>query len=406
MNKMQIIYFSTALSDAIYNKIVEQCNTFKPTFSGVGFDRNVAVGLAEFAEVQGVSFYPIPSYPKYSQIVQKEDSFSKGKFNCFVPQMTDLPIIKEFSYYFNTKKYIKRKMTAGEDSVVVISGLYRSFLRPAKYLKKRYNIKVCAIVPDLPELMISYRKDYSKVRQILNKIDVKKSQEYRDCVDGFIFLSKYMDEPVNKNHKPYIVVDGLTDIASFPNIVPHEKEEEKIVLYAGKVSSTFGVDKLVKAFQEAEKSNVYKLYICGDGDYADQLRRIADADSSIVYLGSVPHSKVLELEEEASLLVDPRPSDMEIVKMSFPSKIIEYMASGTPVLTTNLPCFSEEYRNYQFRIDDESIEGMKNALEMVCSLSTSELNEKGTSAKEFILQNKTMPKQCERIMNFLADLRK
>lgn len=42
--KLHIYYFSTALSDEIYDGIVRESKRFKPTFSGVGFDRNVAFG--------------------------------------------------------------------------------------------------------------------------------------------------------------------------------------------------------------------------------------------------------------------------------------------------------------------------------------------------------------------------
>lgn len=402
MKEMQIYYFSTALSDDIYNSIVKDCNSFKPTFSGVGFDRNVAVGLSNYADVQGVSLYPIPSWPKYKRLLKESEQFQIGNFKCFIPSMIDLPVLKEFSYYLRTKRFIEKHMNESKNTIIVISGLYRSLLRPAQYLKKKYGLKVCAIVPDLPELMITYRKDYSKLRRFLNKLDVKKSQRYRACVDGFIFLSKYMDEQVNQKEKPVVIVDGLTDIASFPN--RDDTETKNFVLYAGKVSSTFGVDKLVEAFLQSNLCDSVQLYICGDGDYAGELKKIVAENSSIHYFGSVPHHKVLQMEVQASLLVDPRPSNMEIVKMSFPSKIIEYMASGTPVLTTNLPCFSEEYREYQYRIDDESVDGIKIALENVFSLSDLERNTKGKNAKQFIMENKTMEKQCETIMTFLKQI--
>lgn len=399
---MKIFYFSTALSDEIYNEIVKNSKVFKPTFSGVGFDRNVAIGLSNYAEVKGISFYPIPSYPKYNKIIQKKNKFSKKNFDCIVPEIFNLPIIKEFSYYYQVLNYVKKNYSFKEENIIIVSGLYRCLLRPARYLKRKYKLKVYAIVPDLPELMITYRKDYSSFRKFLNEIDVKKSQKYRDCVDGFIFLSKYMNIPVNKLNKPVIVVDGLTDIASFPEI--YNKRKEKIILYAGKVSSTFGVDKLVNAFIKANLDNNIKLFICGDGDYSHDLEQIAKKNSSIEYLGILSHKEVLELEVQASLLVDPRPSDMEIVKMSFPSKIIEYMASGTPVLTTNLPCFSDEYRKYQFRIDDESIEGIAKALTKIFKISPNELKKRGEEAKKFIIENKTMQKQCEKIIEFISRL--
>lgn len=402
MKEIQIYYFSTALSDEIYNSIVNECNSFKPTFSGVGFDRNVAVGLSNYADVQGVSLYPIPSWPKYKRLFRKTERFQIENFKCFVPSIIDLPVLKEFSYYFRVKRFIEGHMDEKRNVIIVISGLYRSLLRPAQYLKKKYGLKICAIVPDLPELMITYRKDYSKLRRFLNKFDVKKTQRYRACVDGFIFLSKYMDERVNQGKKPVVIVDGLTDIASFPD--RDDMEAKKIVLYAGKVSSTFGVDKLVEAFLQSNLCDSVQLYVCGDGDYADELKKIASENTCIHYFGSFPHYKVLQMEVQASLLVDPRPSNMEFVKMSFPSKIIEYMASGTPVLTTNLPCFSEEYKKFQYRIDDESVEGIKKALEHVFSLSDFERNIKGKNAKKFIMDNKTMEKQCEIIMTFLKQI--
>ena len=54
-------------------------------------------------------------------------------------------------------------------------------------------------------------------------------------------------------------------------------------------------------------------------------------------MGCVTNDEIVRLQCEATLLVNPRPSDKEFCKYSFPSKTIEYMASGTPVLMTKLP---------------------------------------------------------------------
>ena len=268
-------------------------------------------------------------------------------------------------------------------------------------MKKKYDIKVCAIVPDIPEFMITYRKDYSPIRRWLNSIDVSNSERYRNCIDGYVFLSRFMDEMINKYHKPYVVVDGICDIAVFPQ--KNNKTDEKFVLYAGKISSMFGVDMLVDAFLGLDRED-YKLVLCGDGDYADKLREIANKNDNIQFLGSIPHKRVLELEINADLLVDPRPSDVQLVKMSFPSKIIEYMASGTPVLTTNLPCFDDVYRKYQYRIEDESVEGIQKALNEVLGIEKTERRILGKSAKEFIYQNKTISKQCKIIFNLIDEV--
>lgn len=399
--KWNVFYFSTALSDEIYLEIEKNCKSFKPTFSGVGFDRNVGIGLSEYVNVGGVSLAPIPSYPKYSRLMNKKSKFSIGTFYVTVPSLLALPLLKEFCYLRGVKQYIKKAYDPNKANVVVISGLYRSLLRPAKYMRKKYGLKVCAIVPDLPELMTAYRKDYSLIRKFLNRLDVKNSEKYRECIDGFVFLSRFMDDAVNTKKKPAVIVDGLCNIDVFPK--GHKNDAQRFILYAGKISSKFGVDKLVQAFL-ASNIETHKLVLCGDGDYADELHKIAEENDRIQFLGVVPHERVLELEVEADLLVDPRPSDMEIVKMSFPSKIIEYMASGTPVLTTNLPCFSDDYRTFQYRIENDTISGIKCSLEDIFTLDDNARASLGSASKKFIYENKTLSKQCKKILELINEV--
>ena len=400
---MNIIYLSTALSDEVYNEIVSKCRRFKPTFSGVGFDRNVAMGLSEMASVTGVSLYPIPSYPRFIHLKQPTRSFMQETFNCLVPWMLSLPIIKEYCYAYNAYREMTRRKKAGETFVILVSGLYRSLLRPALWMKSKYGFKVIAVVPDLPEQMILYRKDYSKVRSVLNKIDLFFSRKYRRGVDGFVELSPYMNPYANVDNKPFVIMDGLCDLKLLDEVEAKQEVEGKYIMYAGKVSVTFGVDKLVAAFLSAGLQD-YSLVICGDGDYAPELKQIAEKNPRVAFVGAVPHDAVVAMEKGATLLVEPRPSDTLIAKMSFPSKIIEYMASGTPVLVTNIPSFEEVYGKYQFRINDESVEGISKALAETLSLPEVSLKEIGRNAREFVLQNKTIKRQCERVLRLIEEV--
>ncbi len=400
--KLHLYYFSTALSDDIYDEIVRESKRFKPTFSGVGFDRNVALGLSEQVQVTGISLYPIPSYPKFNKLIKEENSYTIEKFSCKVPAMISLPIIKEYSYGIAAYKGVRRMMRDDEENVILISGLYRSLIRPAKWLKRKYGLPIIAIVPDLPELMISYRNDYSKFRSILNSIDMKRSMEFRDAVDGFVVLSEYMNPIVNRRNRPWTILDGLCDLSAIDQVTA-EDVCERFILYAGKISSTFGVDKLVEGFLNAKLDGI-KLVLCGDGDFAPVLRDISSKYPQITYKGVVTHDTVLALEKAATLLVDPRPVESEIAKMSFPSKIIEYMASGTPVLVSNIPSFAPEYREYQYRIDEVSAKGIEFALRDVFGNTEDALHEKGKAARQFILENKTVQKQCAKVIDLIESV--
>ena len=238
---------------------------------------------------------------------------------------------------------------------------------------------------------------------MLNKIDLFFSRKYRRGVDGFVELSPYMNPYANVDNKPFVIMDGLCDLKLLDEVEAKQEVEGKYIMYAGKVSVTFGVDKLVAAFLSAGLQD-YSLVICGDGDYAPELKQIAEKNPRVAFVGAVPHDAVVAMEKGATLLVEPRPSDTLIAKMSFPSKIIEYMASGTPVLVTNIPSFEEVYGKYQFRINDESVEGISKALTETLSLPEVSLKEIGRNAREFVLQNKTIKRQCERVLRLIEEV--
>ena len=112
-------------------------------------------------------------------------------------------------------------------------------------------------------------------------------------------------------------------------------------------------------------------------------------------------SYVVQLQKEVTLLVNPRPTGAEYTKYSFPSKNMEYMVSGTPVLTTNLPGMPIEYKKYVYLIDDESVEGLSEMLRTVLSKPREELLKKGVEAREFVLNNKNNIMQAQKVLEIL-----
>ena len=113
------------------------------------------------------------------------------------------------------------------------------------------------------------------------------------------------------------------------------------------------------------------------------------------------NSQIVEKEQEAALLVNPRPTHEEFVKYSFPSKTMEYMASGTPVLTTRLPGMPKEYYPYVDFIEEESADGIAAALRKVLATSDEELFAKGNAARQFVLEGRNNVVQAEKLLTML-----
>lgn len=170
-------------------------------------------------------------------------------------------------------------------------------------------------------------------------------------------------------------------------------------MYAGMVNQKHRIKMILDAFMSLEGN--YELWIFGTGDYEKETLNCTQTDNRIKYFGRVDRQTVLDYERRASLLINVRDSEEEYTKYSFPSKTIEYMASGTPVLTTRLAGIPEEYFKYCYVLEDESVKGLSKRLQELLSYDSTELSAMGESASRFVKENKSAEMQGERVLNFL-----
>ena len=80
---------------------------------------------------------------------------------------------------------------------------------------------------------------------------------------------------------------------------------------------------------------------------------------------------------------------------------MEYMVSGTPVLTTPLQGMPQEYDDYVYLFEDETVDGMIKTLTAILSKDKTELHDKGIRAKDFVLKEKNNVVQARKILNMI-----
>jgi len=105
------------------------------------------------------------------------------------------------------------------------------------------------------------------------------------------------------------------------------RDRKPVIGYIGRLEESKGVRKFLGAIDilNAEKEDLSYL-IVGDGQLADEVRRVASRHSNVVYRGLVPTADLPEIYNECKLLV--LPSETE----GLPNVVLEAMACGTPVL--------------------------------------------------------------------------
>lgn len=385
---MHILYAVTTCSDQVYRRLFADV-AVKPAFQSQKYHRLLIEGLAAGAKVDVIANPPVNRAVLKKAFVSLPKEREGGAVYHNLPAIRN-PVGKALWVGLGT--FFEVLSLGTKDSAVIVDGLNRTTALSALLAAKVKGIPCIGIVTDLPDMLGG--GGFS--RKLANFVISRCS--------GYVFLTQAMNDRLNPQGRPYVILEGHADIAMAakkPSL--DQKRKPRVCLYAGGVSAQYGLRNLVEGFRQADLPDT-ELHIYGPGDYVEELKE--NADPRIVYGGMLMSSEVVEKEMEATLLVNPRPTNEEFVKYSFPSKTMEYLASGTPVLTTVLPGMPEEYHPYVYLIEEETPEGIRKSLERVLSQTDEKLFQKGNEARRFILENKNNVIQGKKILELLETMKK
>ena len=246
--------------------------------------------------------------------------------------------------------------------------------------------------------MSNFASNNTFLKRIQTKLEIKKVKRLYKTIDRYVLLTEAMTEKIPESKNSHIIIEGL---AQNPVIEGNNIEKiKRSILYAGTLEEYSGVKMLIDAFC-ATKNDANKLIICGSGTCQKYIEEKAAIDNRIEFRGSLPRTEILKLQKQVFLLINPRQPTNEITRFSFPSKTIEYLSSGTPMIGFKLEGIPNEYYEYMYVVDEISIEALQHALEEILSQPSTVLHQFGQKAKEFILENKTAKVQVSKIINFL-----
>lgn len=336
--------------------------------------------------------------------------FKKFKVNGSLIKYNEIIVGESFSFInlIQLKHYFKYILLCNvlksileqdeEDFLFFVYDLYPPFLNAINKFKKRYpnkSIKICLIVPDLHGLTGEKSGFISNIFLKFNDYLLDKSY---DAVDYFVFLTKFMAERMPVKDRSWVCVEGIFD----SNLVFDSTciDSKKRIFYSGAIDERNGVINLLKAFEKIKFDN-YELLICGEGVLSGLVSECSKKDPRIIYLGQIPREKVLRLQSNCTLLINPRVPGQDFTKYSFPSKTMEYLASGTPTLMYNLEGLPKEYHNYCFIQRDLSIDSLYKRILEICEMDSDYLYNFGQKARHFILENKTPEAQCLLVYNMI-----
>ena len=183
---------------------------------------------------------------------------------------------------------------------------------------------------------------------------------------------KYYDYAVvlSKNSKKLLgkrtlcnVVNGCIKLDMFDKINNPKINNKIVICYTGYLGIIQGVDLLLEAFNKVHNANI-ELWLCGQGDeLKDCIDTYTKKDQRVKYKGYLKKEDYIDILNQSNVLVNPRNMNYSQNEYNFPSKILEYIASGRVVLSTKF-CGYEDYINNIF-VCESSIESIKDELEKI-----------------------------------------
>ncbi len=387
---MKIAYASCLISDRAYKELFSrQIN--KPGQQVQKYHRLLAEGFVKNGiSVETVSAPPITRTNYTKRFYRRKQETENGLVYNYL-SVVNVGVLKNILMFLGSFVKTICIVAKNKGSIVICDVLNVSVSAGALLAAKIAGRKSVGIVTDIPEMQQVSKKKFSL--WINNKILYGFS--------SYVFLTEQMNEKVNLKKRPYVVVEGHVDIGMRDvENKPEDKYEQKVCLYAGALHIIYGIKMLVEAFLNADMPDS-EIHIYGAGDYEDELKEISQRYKQVKYFGSVANQTVVEEQLKATLLVNPRPSNEEFTKYSFPSKNMEYMASGTPALTARLPGMPKDYEDYVYIFTEETVDGLASSLKSILNKSKDELHQKGMAAKEFVLKNKNNVSQAKKIIDGL-----
>lgn len=394
---MEILYISGLSSEKILDDIKNKTGN-NPGYAIQKFSRMLVKGFIDNGyKISALSNAPTNRYITGRRFCNiPKDSLDEIDIT-YIP-FWDIPLIKHlgivlYTFFFVCKWGIKNR----KSKAICCDVLSISACLGALVASKLIGIKSIGVVTDLPAFLLINNKITLR-RRLISKIN----GSYLSSYSYYVLLTEQMNKAINKHHSPYIVMEGLcyrdSDYSALRNLGKHVPPT---ILYAGGINERNGIETFVKAFLKSGITGCLVLY--GDGEYAEELKVLSKENECIDYRGVASNKVVVEESIRATLIVNPRFSNQEHTKYSFPSKNIESMSTGTPLLTTKLPGIPSDYYSYNYFFDEESVDGYAAKLRELFGKDSIELHNFGLKAKEYVLRNKNNVVQAKRIMKLVTE---
>ncbi len=197
-------------------------------------------------------------------------------------------------------------------------------------------------------------------------------------------------------HKNIEVIPNSISYKEIESYKIQREENEKYILFVGRLHSVKGIDLLIKAFSQLPTKHI-KLKIAGPfTPYKGELDRLVKElrlENKVEFLGMVSGKEKYQLYKNAWVFVSP--SHSEVIGMVN----LEAGILGTPVITTYQTGLYREWQDNGGLLINPNEKELQKSLNTAIHWSEEERNERGKKLRDFIIEHYSWENNISRWKN-------
>ena len=360
---MKIIYFTTAQDEKDYRSFIKLWN-YPLNSSNQNFHNKLIRSLAISNDVEVISIRP---FSRSNTKVRKLDKGTKecGNITWHYLKRSGSKLVRNININPQAKNVLSNIDLT--DSIFLADTINPSVVACVNKMAKKYKRPVIGICTDSPSNISGTRRSYTLY--LLSKTN---------NFNGYIALTAGLNDLFNPEQKPAFVFEGLIE-----DEIPEAKKENErpYFFFGGALMEKYGVFNLIQAFKNLKNDDI-DLYICGHHGDVEKLRKEIKGYSNVKYLGLLPVNKVLQLEQQAIASINPRPYSEDLDRFSLPSKTVEYMSAGRPVISVKNTILMEKFPRYVTWLDSSSVDDIEKGLRKILKMDESQQADYGAKIKK------------------------
>lgn len=259
------------------------------------------------------------------------------------------------------EQYILKKKITNTSLVFLNPSLgFNSFFRDGFFAKQLISKNIPFVV-----FFHGWNLDFEK--KVTKKYQNFFLNSFAKAKKIFVLSNDFKTKLEEWGYKGEIIIETTNVDSSLIKNFNFERKLEDInntktfkILFLARMIKEKGIFETIEAFNKLTNKYNIELFIAGDGEDLDEVKRVSNSNPKIHILGRVEGKEKIDLFTKCHIYAFPT-----FYGEGLPTSILEAMAFGMPVITTNMGGLKEFFKDEKmgYLIEPKNIIQLTNSLE-------------------------------------------